>query len=79
MALASYLTRHDLRAAPARLIGRRLGLEVARRLNPARLSRERTFPFAGGALTARMPLDDTIGRALYLYDLSMTSTSGPPR
>ncbi|KRF40878.1 hypothetical protein ASG96_08680 [Terrabacter sp. Soil810] len=69
MALASYLTRHDIRAAPARLIGRRLGLEVARRLNPARLSRERTFPFAGGALTARMPLDDTIGRALYLYDV----------
>jgi len=67
--LASYLARDDLRAAPARLVGRRVRLELTQRLRPSLLSRERTFTYAGGALTARMPLDDTIGRALYLYDV----------
>lgn len=69
MALTTYLSRADIRAAPARLISRRLRLEAARRVRPSGLSRERTFPFAGGSLTARMPLDDSIGRALYLYDV----------
>ncbi|WP_020142605.1 FkbM family methyltransferase [Terracoccus sp. 273MFTsu3.1] len=69
MALASYLSRDDLRAAPVRLVGRRVRLELTQRLRPSLLSRERTFTYAGGALTARMPLDDSIGRALYLYDV----------
>ena len=69
MALFSYLRREDVGAAPARLIGRRLRVEVAQRTRPALLSRDRTFRFAGGALVARMPLDDNIGRALYLYDV----------
>jgi len=69
VALASYLSRDDIRAAPARLVGRRVRLELTRRIRPSWLSREHTFPFAGGAPTARMPLDDTIGRALHLYDV----------
>ena len=75
MALASYLSRGDIRTAPARLVGRRVRLELTRRIRPSWLSREHTFPFAGGAPPARMPLDDTIGRALHLHDVH----EWPPR
>ena len=69
MPVVSYVLRPDVQASPVRLMARRLRLAVEQRLGSASPASERTFCWAGGALTARMSLEDNIGRALYLYDV----------
>ena len=69
MPVVSYLLRPDVQASPVRLMARRVRLGVEQRLGSPDPASERTFFWAGGALTARMSLEDNIGRALYLYDV----------